>query len=136
MLAVSTFSSKQIADLDPPPCLAPRVMNALKADARTVDLRALSQHFFEFAVRILDLLNEGIVYQDACVVLIETWRKRAAEISDHATNAGQNRGGGGVGSTDGVEFLRGLDDSERDLFRSAHDGSKAMRSWMGEMKKK
>jgi len=35
-----------------------------------------------------------------------------------------------------VEFLRGLDEKERELFRSAHDSSKAMRVWMGEMKKK
>ncbi|KAG9245304.1 hypothetical protein BJ878DRAFT_419472 [Calycina marina] len=136
MLAVSAYSTKHIADLEPPSCLAPRVMNALKADPKSVDIRALSSHFYEFAVRILELLDEVLVYQDACAVLMETWRRRAAEISDHASNAGQNRGGGGMGSTDGVEFLRGLDDSERYLFRAAHDGTKAMRSWMGEMTKK
>lgn len=33
-------------------------MNALKADPRTVDLRALAQHFYSFGVRILDLFDE------------------------------------------------------------------------------
>jgi GINS complex subunit 3 len=36
---------------------------------------------------------------------------------------------------DGVEFLRGLDDMERGLFRAQHDSAKAARVWMGEMKK-
>ncbi len=33
-------------------------MNALKADPRTVDLRALAPHFYSFAVRILELFEE------------------------------------------------------------------------------
>lgn len=33
-------------------------MNALKADPRTVDLRALAPHFYSFGVRILDLFDE------------------------------------------------------------------------------
>jgi GINS complex subunit 3 len=73
-------------------------------------------------------------------VLTETFRVRAVEIGDHAKNAG-GRGaagvigvGGGVG-TEGVEFLRGLDEWERGLFRVAHDSARAMRIWMGEVKK-
>jgi GINS complex subunit 3 len=135
MLAVSSPSStKSLVTLDLPPSLAPRVMNALKADPKSVDLRALAQHFYGLGARILELFEE----EEVCDVLMESWRKRAAEISDHASNAGQgNRGGGGggVGSADGVEFLRGLDESERGLFRAAHDSSKAMRTWMGEIKK-
>lgn len=72
-----------------------------------------------------------------CDVLMGTWRTRAAEISDHASTSGGGgkAGGGGVGTGDAVEFLRGLDESERGLFRAAHDSGKAMRVWMGEMKK-
>lgn len=125
--------SKPLTNLDLPPALAPRVMNALKADPKSVDIRALAQNFYELGARILGLFEED----EVCDVLTESWRKRAAEISDHASNAGQGGrgGGGGVGGGDGVEFLRGLDESERGLFRSAHDSSKAMRTWMGEIKK-
>ena len=134
ILAVSSQStSKSLVTLDLPPSLAPRVMNALKADPKSVDLRVLSQNYYSLGMRMLELFEE----EEVCDVLTNSWKTRAAEISDHASNAGQgNRGGGGgVGSADGVEFLRGLDDSERDLFRAAHDSSKATRSWMGEVKK-
>lgn len=134
MLAVSSpSSSKSLVTLDLPPSLAPRVMNALKADPKSVDLRALAQHFYGLGARILELFEE----EEVCDVLMDTWRKRAAEISDHASNAGHGgrAGGGVVGGSDGVEFLRGLDESERGLFRAAHDSSKATRTWMGEMKK-
>jgi GINS complex subunit 3 len=132
MLAVSGASSKTLVTLDLPPSLAPRVMNALKADPKSVDLRALAQHFYALGARILELFEE----EEVCDVLMESWRVRAAEISDHASNVGQGqRGGGGLGAGDGVEFLRGLDEGERGLFRAQHDSSKAMRAWMGEVKK-
>jgi len=106
-------------------------MNALKADAKSVDLRAQAQHFYGLSARISEL--EWVDVE----LLMATFRKRAAEIGDHAANAGQSGrgGGGGLGGTDGVEFLRGLDEVERGLFRASHDGSKAMRVWMSEMKK-
>jgi GINS complex subunit 3 len=73
-------------------------------------------------------------------VLMETFRVRAAEIGDHAANAGGSSraasGGGGVGmATDGVEFLRGLDETERTLFKVAHDSARATRTWMADVKK-
>lgn len=133
MLAVSSPSStKALVTLDLPPSLSPRVMNALKADPKSVDLRALAQHFYGLGSRILELFEE----EEVCDVLMESFRKRAAEIQDHASNAGQSQRtvGGGVGN-DGVEFLRGLDEAERGLFRASHDSSKAIRVWMGEIKK-
>jgi GINS complex subunit 3 len=33
-------------------------MNALKADPRTLDLRALASHFYSLGVRILELFEE------------------------------------------------------------------------------
>jgi GINS complex subunit 3 len=105
-----------------PDALAERVMNALKADPRTVDLRALAPHFYMLSERILEIFEE----EEMVDVLIDvssprprpplrkllinyrmqTFQKRAAEISDHAHNPR-----GAVG--EGVDFLRGLDESER-----------------------
>jgi GINS complex subunit 3 len=137
MLAVSSPSTtKPLVTLDLPACLSPRVMNALKADPKSVDLRAQAQHFYALGARILDLFEEDEILD----VLTETFRVRAVEIGDHAANAGAGSrtagGGGGVGvGADGVEFLRGLDEVERGLFRVAHDSARAMRTWMGEVKK-
>lgn len=101
-------------------------MNALKADAKSVDIRALCVNFYALGARILELFEE----EEVCDVLMMAWRARAAEVADHARNAarGGAAGGGGVGRD--VEFLRGLDEGERGLFKVQHEAAKAMRDWM------
>ncbi|GAT25881.1 GINS complex subunit Psf3 [Aspergillus luchuensis] len=96
-------------------------MNALKADPRTVDLRSLAPHFYSLSERILELFEEE--------ELVETFKKRSAVIADHAHNPQ-----GALGQ--GADFLRGLDETERQLFRVAHDSAKDTRVWAGEAKKK
>lgn len=44
--------------LDLPDSLSQRVTNALRADPRTVELRALAPHFFSLGTRMLDLFEE------------------------------------------------------------------------------
>lgn len=59
MLAVSNPSgSSSLATLDLPPALSQRVMNALKADPRTVDLRAQAPHYYGIGARMLELFEE------------------------------------------------------------------------------
>jgi GINS complex subunit 3 len=77
-------------------------VNALKADPRTVDLRSLAPHFYSLSERVLDLFEE----EEMVDVLINTFKKRAAEIADHAHNPK-----GALG--EGADFLRGLDETER-----------------------
>jgi len=119
MLAVSHPSQgSALATLDLPSALSPRVMNALKADAKTVDLRAQAQHFYNIGARMLELFEE----EEMIEVLSETFKKRAAEIADQAHNSRSALG-------EGAEFMRSLDETERRLFHSAHDGSTAVRKW-------
>ncbi|KAF4258246.1 hypothetical protein LV164_000191 [Aspergillus fumigatus] len=105
--------------------LSDRVVNALKADPRTVDLRSLAPHFYSLSERVLDLFEE----EEMVDVLINTFKKRAAEIADHAHNPK-----GALG--EGADFLRGLDETERQLFRVAHDSARETRIWAGEAKKR
>ena len=60
LLAVQRLgpSSSPLCTLDLPPSISPRVLNALKADAKTVDLRAQAAHFYELAARVLELFEE------------------------------------------------------------------------------
>lgn len=53
-----SLNTSSLVTLDPPSALSPRVMNALKADPRTVDLRALAPHFYNLGARILELFDE------------------------------------------------------------------------------
>jgi GINS complex subunit 3 len=139
MLAVSSPSvSKNLVTLDLPACFSSRVINALKADPKSVDLRAQAQNVYSLGARMLELFEEDELLD----VLVETFRVRAAEIGDHAANSGSTRSGGtgasggGIGiGTEGVEFLRGLEEEERKLFRTAHESAKATRSWMNDIKK-
>ncbi|SZF04753.1 unnamed protein product [Blumeria hordei] len=134
MLAVSSISTtKTLVTLDLPQCLAPRVMNALKADPISVDIRTLAPNFYGLGARVLELFEE----EEVCDILMQTWRARAAVINDHASNTGTNRrhGIGGVGSG-GAEFLRSLDEAERELFRASHDSMKRVGQWMWKIKKK
>ncbi|KAL9097121.1 MAG: hypothetical protein Q9165_000547 [Trypethelium subeluteriae] len=51
-------STGALVTLDLPAALSQRVMNALKADPRTVDLRAQAPHFYALAARMLELFEE------------------------------------------------------------------------------
>ncbi|KAK8184242.1 DNA replication complex GINS protein PSF3 [Phyllosticta citribraziliensis] len=126
MLAVSSpAAGTSMATLDLPAALSARVVNALKADSRTVDLRALAPHFFTLGARMLELFEE----EEMGDILSESFKARAKVIADQAHNP---RGALG----EGADFLRGLDESERQLFRAAHDSAKAVRLWMAENKTK
>ncbi|OCK79896.1 DNA replication complex GINS protein PSF3 [Lepidopterella palustris CBS 459.81] len=126
MLALSqNLNTSSLVTLDLPTALSPRVLNALKADPRTVDLRAIAPYFYNLGARILELFEE----EEMIEVLSETFKARAAVIADQAHNP---RGALG----EGADFMRGLDENERQLFRAAHDSAKSVRTWIAEMKKK
>lgn len=56
--ARTRLGTSRLVSLDLPPALSERVMNALKADPRTIDLRALAPHFYNLSQRILELFEE------------------------------------------------------------------------------
>lgn len=58
MLHSQSLNTSSLVTLDPPSALSARVLNALKADPRTVDLRALAPHFYNLGARILELFEE------------------------------------------------------------------------------
>ena len=60
LLAVQRLgpSSQTLCTLDLPASIAPRVLAALKAGPKTVDLRQLASHYYELAARVLELFEE------------------------------------------------------------------------------
>lgn len=52
-----------MATIDMPTALSPRVMNALKASPRTVDLRAQVPHFYSLGIRMLELFEEDEIVE-------------------------------------------------------------------------
>ncbi|KAK4641458.1 DNA replication protein [Podospora bellae-mahoneyi] len=131
--------NKTFVTFDLPRALGNDVIQALKADPRAVPLRDQSAHFYGLATHMMDLSEE----QELGSVLRKTFVTRAAEISLHARKVGgvSTKGKGkeegsnlGIGGA-GEEFLRGLDEWERKLFRKAHDGAKSGKEWMDSIKK-
>ncbi|KAM5350369.1 hypothetical protein ACJ41O_006874 [Fusarium nematophilum] len=126
MLALaSTPTSSAPLTLNLPPCLSQAVLAALRADPRAVPLRDQSAHFYGVGVRMLDLFDE----RDVAEVLRKTFVVRAGEVGLHARKADEGVGG------NGEEFLRGLDEWERGLFRRGHEGVKGAKEWTDKVKK-
>ena len=73
-LALQKFPDSSVVGMDLPPALAPRVLNALKANPKTVDLRAQAPHFYELAARALELFEEDeivdVLTEVSCSVLV------------------------------------------------------------------
>jgi GINS complex subunit 3 len=70
MLAVSSgtqLGGQPLVTLDFPAPLQQRVVNALKADPKTVDLRAQAPQYYSLGAKILDLFED----EDVADVLIE-----------------------------------------------------------------
>ena len=73
-LAIERLGSAPALELDLPASLSPRVLNALKADARVVDLRALATHFYALAARIFNLFEEEEIVDllsEVCFLALE-----------------------------------------------------------------
>ncbi|KAM0745044.1 hypothetical protein ACQRIT_000428 [Beauveria bassiana] len=129
MLALASSGgedSRAPLTLNLPPCLSDGVVAALKADPRAVALRDQSPHFFGVCVRMLDLFDE----RELAAVLRRTFIVRAADVGLHARKADE-----GMVAGLGEEFLRGLDEWERGLFRTGHEGVKGAREWMDKANK-
>ncbi|KFA66702.1 hypothetical protein S40285_04989 [Stachybotrys chlorohalonatus IBT 40285] len=118
--------SRPPLSLNLPASLSEAVVAALKADPRAVALRDQSMHFYGVGVRMLDLFDEP----EMGAVLRRTFVARATDVGLHARKADE-----GVGGGRGEEFLRGLDEWERALFRRAHEGVRSAREWTDRVKK-
>lgn len=67
-----------------------------------MDLRAQSAYFYAFTAKFLEWTDR----EDLLQVIIDTFRSRVARLADHAHNPQ-----GAL--NEGLEFLRGLDETER-----------------------
>jgi hypothetical protein len=112
MLAVSRPagpSSTSLASLDMPQALGQRVMNALRADPRSVDIRAQAQSFYGLAERMLDLFEEEEMVEVLLDVRPVSSLFRNTLANDPSTDfqeAGLRNRGQGAEYTDGAARWR------------------------------
>ncbi|KAK9459613.1 uncharacterized protein V1516DRAFT_627978 [Lipomyces oligophaga] len=108
--------------LSTPACLSSSVMNALRSDSLSVDLRKQSMHFYKLAQRWYSISSDSDLVIE---VVTDALRQRAAAINDFAHNSRNPTNG-----TDVNEFLEKLDDTELGLFRASHESSKEFKKWV------
>ncbi|KAL5606938.1 hypothetical protein BROUX41_003313 [Berkeleyomyces rouxiae] len=128
MLAASTtVNGESAVTMALPEALSHELVQALKADPRAVAVRERAANFYNLAERMLDLFDDVPL----AAVVRYSWIMRAAEIAVLARRTGEE-GNAAVGNSGplGEEFLRGLDEWERKLFRVAHEARKDTKEWM------
>lgn len=119
MLAVNRIAGDTtFLTMDMPGALSKKVVNALKADPKTVLLREQATHFYALGARMLELFDE----EELVELLTETFKKRAIDIADKASNS-RNLANEGQG------WMKQLDEEEKALFKASHDGGAAVRKW-------
>lgn len=82
-----SLNTSALVTLDTPSALAPRVMNALKADPRTVDLRALAPHFYNLGARILELFDEDDMIDVLADVRVLPTRHLTSPLTAHSRSS-------------------------------------------------
>ncbi|KAF8979509.1 DNA replication protein [Entomortierella lignicola] len=88
-------------DIETPEFFGPKVRNALRANATSVDLPKLCPSFFRFGLHFLQLIDDPAL----AMVLESGFKARLAMTMDHTQSGGNNNS---------AEYLDLLDETERD----------------------
>ncbi|KAF8665751.1 hypothetical protein AX16_000199 [Volvariella volvacea WC 439] len=121
------------ADFFIPPAFAPRVRNALKAEARSVKLSNLvgaGGSWYGFGKAVMDMLESDHA-EVISSMLVNTFRHRLGEVIDQAQHfavLGASGAAGSFGDTAQI-FREGLDITERELFTLAQESTAMTKRW-------
>ncbi|KAM9932448.1 hypothetical protein OXX80_007918 [Metschnikowia pulcherrima] len=119
VLAVCTISDDtddSFVDLLEPDFISPKVLNAIKADPKSVDLHSIMSNFYRLSEKWAAMYNEESLIETVMAML----KERALEIDNFASNTTKH-----VSSS----FLYSLDEFEKKLYRVTYESKKSMRAW-------
>ncbi|CDO94181.1 unnamed protein product [Kluyveromyces dobzhanskii CBS 2104] len=111
-------------ELLPPELFAPRVLNAIKSGAASLDLHSISPHFYTLAERWATLFSD----KDLSQVLKDMLLERGQEINNYAVSVSlfSHRGQ----TNDSAVFLQTLDEFEKSVYRDTNVNCKEMKKWL------
>ncbi|QEU63036.1 Psf3 [Kluyveromyces lactis] len=111
-------------ELLPPDLFAPRVLNAIKSGATSLDLHSISPHFYTLAEKWATLFSDKELSQ----VLKDMLLERGQEINNHAISVSMfsNRNQ----TNDSAVFLQTLDEFEKTIYRDTNVNCKEMKKWL------
>lgn len=109
-------SDQSFVDLLEPDFISAKVLNAIRADPRSVDLHSFMGNYYAVVQKWVALFGDTQLAQ----TVINMFKERALEIDNYASNSNKL-----VNST----FLLSLDEWEKKLFRETSDSKKDMKLW-------
>ncbi|ODV82297.1 DNA replication complex GINS protein PSF3 [Suhomyces tanzawaensis NRRL Y-17324] len=117
--AILEDSQESFIDLSEPEFISSRVLNAIKTNPRTVDLRKLLRNYYKLVEKWGTFFNEPSLIE----IIMTMLKERAFEINNFASNTNKLMNN---------DFTYTLDEFERILFRMTSDSNKQMRNWLKE----
>lgn len=111
-------------ELLPPDLFAPRVLNAIKSGAASLDLHVISPYFYTLAERWATLFSDKELSQ----VLKDMLLERGQEINNYAVSVSLHSNQGQTNES--AVFLQMLDEFEKQIYRDANVNCKEMKKWL------
>lgn len=102
-----------------PDCFSSKAINAMRADAASLDLHAINAHYYALAAKWASLFEDSQLASTAFDLLL----KRALVINNHAAGAAA---GPNLNST----FLQTMETFEQELYRVVQRTYKDTQKWM------
>lgn len=115
----SSAGTQQFINIQDPQIFSTKVMNALKTDPASVDIRALSPVWFSLANKWIDLYNED----DFADVVHYAFQERASVLSDISQSSSRS-------VQQHHDFVEKLDSTEAELLKLAQMSNRDMRQWL------
>lgn len=112
---IESLATRNFIAVELPRCYSTSTRNALRADARSVDLYARCQSYFTLGVRLSKLLIDILLPG----VLVRAYASRCWKVADIAVLEGGR----------GADAMSKLDLLERRLFFAAHNVDGGLRKW-------
>lgn len=109
-------SDESFIELLEPEFIGPKVLNAIRADANSVDLHSIMSNYYKLSEKWAKMFNDTALID----VVMTMLKERALEIDNFASNANKH-----VSS----QFLYSLDEYEKRLFKMTSESKKQMRAW-------
>lgn len=112
-------SLQRFIDLLEPPFFNPKVLNALKTSAASVDLHSIVSNFYKMTEKWASMFDD----EDLVEMIKQLFKDRAFEINNYANNTTRHINN---------DFMLSLDEYEKYLFKVSSDSHKKMKTWIQE----
>lgn len=113
-------------ELLPPDLFGPKVINAIKSDATSLDVHSINVHFYSLAIKWASLFNDREIANITSGMLLE----RCQEINNYAVSGSSDDQQMAYYPESVSSFLLTLDEFEKLLYTRTKRSSMEMKNWI------